>query len=596
MKKHRVAYIIHFLTIHLFSVSTIVIWNDPMNTTTTQAYWKGNTIHTLQNNPLVSPTGICWSICSGHIYRITSTMVFEEIKLTFHVNAYNITNTSQKCIFSYSTDNSSQYHTFYEINNTTHVISRTQKLNTSTENNIAIRIKIEALNNCCYLSNIKLEGTMIPVSDDFLISNSSTTKLWNDASSFCKITYGTELATVATFYLNKKAVAICHDFCHSINLNASNCGCWIGLYRNANKNIWYWKDGTSLTQYGFLADGSARTFTAPWWTDGFSGSDPNEAISTSTYVRMGTVGETWTWGDTAVTNNYKYYPMCNAPTPSPTSVSSTPTLSPTTVLPTLSPITYFPTFSPSTSIPTLSPTTYIPTLFPTQLPSTSTFKPTIVITYITNTPTASPQRDKQNDMETSIVDIVLSTATETHKRNNKKRAALIVFVLFSVTLIIILCVLIIYFYRIRMQYKRKCNTNMNDDMDCYVELIDPEIHTTDGHSDFEVNTTPYDQMYTPLGITTFKGESMSLHSVHSNDNDDACSVVSMDVTPGNEENHLTHDHIEIENNEIRTDSCVESDMFAEKSTASGFAQILKDNVMSVDLMMDDIVQDMDTNK
>eukprot|EP01084_Bolivina_argentea_P039799 73537_1 len=397
-------------------------------------------------------------------------MTYENITLTFDIHPFGMSTGSDQCIFSYSTDNSiSSWTSFYQINdNNAHIIGHTETLNIETENNIGISIKIEAISGsskCCLLSNIILQGNTISASNDFIIPPTSNKLSYFNANTLCSNTYGTTLATIPTFNLNKKAVAICRDFCTMKGQTVSNCACWNGLYRNANQNQWHWQDGTSVQNgFGFDNNANAIPFAAPWWTDGSTGTDPNVAISSVAYVRIGQVASTWAWGDTGSSSSY--YPLCNAP---PT---ATPTISPITSIPTTNePTTNGPTtFEPTTFIPTtIQPTTTEPTTFgpttsmpttvqPTVLQPTTTEPSTVQPSTVepssmqpssipTNIPTISPIGEHGGQVEEMTSTYTIYVSRNELKNKDKNKEFTLIFFIVGMVIVLCICLIIVFVYK-----------------------------------------------------------------------------------------------------------------------------------------------------
>ena len=92
-----------------------------MDNIATVPNWNGNVIPTQRSGEYcVDGVKDCWSVCNGYIYRTASTDGYIDIKLTFDVDPFSMIKDTEKCVFSYSIDNSLNWHSFYEINGNTH--------------------------------------------------------------------------------------------------------------------------------------------------------------------------------------------------------------------------------------------------------------------------------------------------------------------------------------------------------------------------------------------------------------------------------------------------------------------------------------------
>ena len=181
---------------------------------------------------------------------------------------------------------------------------------------------------------------------------------WSQANAYCNYHYN-GLASIHNANENMEVYNLRNDY----------PDCWIGLNINS-EGTWLWSDNSYMDY-------------VLWNTNEPSGDGD-----------CGQIVVTANWND--ISCSYKYYPICNrySPTPSPTPTPTrTPTTSPTDV-PSPSPVTSSPTFDP-TCDPTNDPSQQ-PTIYPSVEPSTNpTRHPTIDPTwdptpYPSTEPTLNP--------------------------------------------------------------------------------------------------------------------------------------------------------------------------------------------------------------
>ena len=119
------------------------------------------------------------------------------------------------------------------------------------------------------------------------------------ANAYCN-SQGSELATILDATDQAAAQALC-----SANANYDPLyGCFIGLRHKDATSEWEWKDGSSLSLYGFNADGSPATGTGPW----LAGEPNNNNEDCVHLLRYGG----FAWNDHPCSGYYNL-PMCNDP-------------------------------------------------------------------------------------------------------------------------------------------------------------------------------------------------------------------------------------------------------------------------------------------
>eukprot|EP01084_Bolivina_argentea_P278301 475352_1 len=313
-----------------------------------------------------------------------------------------------------------------------------------------------------------------------------------------------------------------------------------------------------------------------------------EADTTFTYSKI----TIYSWNTYNPTSDPTITPT-DTPTTIPTSVPTTIPTSDPTITPTDTPTT-IPTSVP-TVIPTAKPTSY-PTLSPTNIP--------------THNPTNKPTNEPTNNYNTSIASsksIIHSTQDTDSAENDihihqtsitlvaRKREIIPSYYRKNIAIVIILvvsCICVTVSVLYCMKYQRKRNKKLMSDYDeitdnGYIQLVNRYGASKEGSYDFN------GLIETPKSTDTLRtaGESMSLQFVsetYQNDDDDDDDIYKY-AAPTN-----GIDSVQTEGNcEVHSDSDI---IPTEKNTANSFGQILNDNVCSVNLVMNDIIHDMDTNQ
>eukprot|EP01084_Bolivina_argentea_P117336 208391_1 len=257
------------------------------------------------------------------------------------------------------------------------------------------------------------------------------------------------------------------------------------------------------------------------------------------------------------------------------SQTSSPTMNPTinpSINPTLSP-TYIPT-----NQPTINPTTIQPTQNPTTLPTDSptTPRPTLQLIF-TPKPT-------QSLVITTITSLNTIT-TEMDVIHAKTEQMPIVAVIVPLCLMFLcFCGIIIFFKTFQHM---KMNKNIDSDIhNDYIELLDVECdnigNTTKGS--FYEQEGSYHSHQNSISMT---GMTQTQLTTTNTGGENVTDTIQYDTSRG--------DKIDSDNNEDHNDN-VDNEILYEKDTAGSFNQILSDNVTGTDLLMEDIIENMETAK
>lgn len=107
-----------------------------------------------------------------------------------------------------------------------------------------------------WISYLVLSWTTYPAKGQTL-SITGGEMSWNDAFDYCA-SIGQQLLSIHSVETQEEAQDLCDTKTHS---DATDGGCWVGLYRISEDDDWIWSDG-STTDYGFVSGATSGNY--PW--------------------------------------------------------------------------------------------------------------------------------------------------------------------------------------------------------------------------------------------------------------------------------------------------------------------------------------------